>query len=108
RTWRRRDAADRADQGERRLVQRLCEQERAEALGAPRRDGGADAVSRVRRGELRDRDDPVRRWRLDRDRRPLHAAGDVTEGGRRSAFGVRGSGFGVRGSWFWGSRSVRL
>ena len=40
-----------------------------------RRDGRADVVPRVGRGQLRDRHDPLRRRRLDRGRRPVHAAG---------------------------------
>ena len=59
------------------VVRGLREQERAEAVGARRRDGRADAVSRVGRRQLRDRHGSFCRWRVDRGRRPLHAAGYV-------------------------------
>ena len=60
------------------VVRGLREQERAEAVGAGRRDGRADAVSRLGRRQLRDGHGSFCRWRVDRGRRPLHAARYVT------------------------------
>ena len=81
---RHRDAADRADQGEPDVVQRLRRQERVQPLGPRRGDGRADGVPGVRRGQLRDRNDVFVDGGWHGRRRALHAAGDV---GRRGAPG---------------------
>ena len=59
-----RNAADRADQTESRVVQRLRDEEPDEPVGAGLRDGGADSISLVGRRKLCDWDDLVCRWRL--------------------------------------------
>ena len=59
-----RDAADRADQERSGLVQGLRREERDESVGKAGGDGRAGAVPCVGRRQLRDRDDPVRRWRV--------------------------------------------
>ena len=59
------------------VVPGLRRQDADEALGEGRGNGGADRVPAVGRRQLRDRHHPVRRRRLARQRRPLHAAGDV-------------------------------
>ena len=60
------------------VVRRLCEEESDAALGAAVGDGRADAVSDLGRGELRDGDDHLRRWRMAGRRRSIHSAWDVT------------------------------
>ena len=70
-----RDAAHRADQGAAGVVQGLRRQDADEALGQGGRNGGPDGVPAVRCGELRHRNDPVRRRRMAGERRTVLTPG---------------------------------
>ncbi len=72
-----RNAAHGADQGEQSVVRRVCREERLQPVGPRRRACGRDGVPGVRRRQLCDRIDRVRRRRLARRRRQVHASGYV-------------------------------
>ena len=77
------------------LVRRLCRAQHPQPLGQRQGDGRTYGLPRLGRRQLRDRDGPVRRRRLDRHRREVHAAGGLTSiapGSRQaSSYGIRQS-----------------